>query len=56
MDTGTYVFDDGTGEWAGYSSSGRYTITGSGTSDCVGPPVGTLTIDASGPISQITND
>ena len=52
---GTYVFGNGTGEWAGYSGSGRYTVIGSATNACGNEPVGTLTIDASGPITQISN-
>jgi len=48
---GTYVFGNGTGDWAGYNGSGSYVVKGSGTSLCNQPPVGTLTITASGPIN-----
>ncbi len=53
---GVYVFGNGTGEWAGYSGSGRYTVTGSATNACGDEPVGTLTIKASGPITRISDD
>jgi hypothetical protein len=48
---GTYVFGNGTGAWAGYNGSGSYVAQGSGTSLCNEPPVGSLTIRASGPIN-----
>jgi hypothetical protein len=51
---GTYTFGNGTGEWAGYSGSGKYSVTGSATDACTGPGVGTLTISASGPINLST--
>jgi len=53
---GTYVFGNGTGEWAGYNGSGTYTATGTATDACNGPGTGTLTISASGPINLATND
>jgi hypothetical protein len=56
MEKGTYVFGNGTGQWAGLTGSGRYRVTGSATNACGSEPVGTLTINASGPITQITND
>jgi hypothetical protein len=51
---GTYVFGNGTGEWAGYNGSGRYTAHGSAVNACNGMPRGTLTINASGPINKST--
>jgi hypothetical protein len=53
---GTYVFGNGTGEWAGYNGSGRYTVVGRATNACEGgEPTGTLTIRASGPINHPTD-
>jgi hypothetical protein len=52
---GTYVLGNGTGEWAGYTGSGRYTVRGSATNACSDTPTGTVTINASGPISPINN-
>jgi hypothetical protein len=52
---GTYVFGNGTGEWADYNGSGRYTVTGRAVNACNGTPVGTLTIRASGPINHATD-
>lgn len=48
---GVYVFGGGTGTWAGYNGSGTYTVKVSGTNACTGPPVGTVTITAKGPIN-----
>jgi hypothetical protein len=56
MEKGTYVFGNGTSQWAGYSGSGRYTVVGSATNACGEEPVGTVTINASGPITQISTD
>jgi hypothetical protein len=53
---GTYVFGNGTGEFAAYSGSGRYTSAGSATNACDDTPVGTVTINASGPISPVSSD
>ncbi len=55
MEKGTYVLGNGTGEWAGYTGSGRYTVRGSATDACGDSPIGTVTITASGPLSQIDN-
>ena len=52
---GTYTFGSGTGDWALYSGSGKYSVAGSATDACTGPGVGTVTITASGVISQGTN-
>ena len=48
---GVYVFGGGTGAWEGYNGSGKYTVEASGTNACTGPPVGTVTITAKGPIN-----
>ena len=53
-ETGTYVFGNGTGEWANYNGSGTYTVEGHATNVCTGPPVGTFTITAKGPITLFT--
>jgi len=59
---GTYVFGNGTGEWTSYNGSGRYTVTGVGVSPknpdgtCSDSSVGTLTINATGPINLSTGD
>ena len=54
---GTYVFGNGTGEWAGYNGSGRYTVEGRVTDACEGGSfTGTLTIRASGPINHPTDE
>jgi hypothetical protein len=54
---GTYVFGNGTGEWANYSGSGRYVTRGSGTGSCRGgPATGTVIVRANGPISPINTD
>jgi hypothetical protein len=50
-ETGTYVFGNGTGEWAGYSGSGTYTLNAKIDDVCIDPPVGTFTISAKGPIT-----
>jgi hypothetical protein len=50
-ETGTYVFGNGTGEWAGYSGSGTYTVKVRMTDVCSETPVGTFTITAKGPIT-----
>jgi hypothetical protein len=50
-ETGTYVFGNGTGEWANYNGSGTYTVEGHATNACGDTPVGTLTITAKGPIN-----
>ena len=52
---GTYVFGNGTGEWAGYSGSGTYVAQGSAVDACGNSPVGTLTISASGGINLLTD-
>jgi hypothetical protein len=54
-ETGTYVFGNGTGEWAGYNGSGRYVVRGHAVNACSGTPVGTITIRASGPINHATD-
>ena len=51
---GTYVFGNGTGEWANYNGSGTYTVEAHATNACTGPPVGTFTITAKGPINLST--
>jgi hypothetical protein len=48
---GTYVFGDGTGVWAGYNGSGSYTVSGSAVDACTGPGIGSITINATGPIN-----
>ena len=53
---GTYVFGNGTGEWANYNGSGTYTVKAHATNGCDGPPVGTFTITAKGPINLSTDD
>ncbi len=53
---GTYVFGNGTGEWANYNGSGKYTASGRAVNACNGTPVGTLTIDAHGPINLSTSN
>jgi len=53
---GVYVFGNGTGAWANYSGSGKYTVQGSATNSCGDSPVGTVTINASGPISPLSTD
>ncbi len=53
---GTYVFGNGTGEWADYNGSGHYTVKGHAVNACNGTPVGTLTIHAKGPINHATAD
>jgi hypothetical protein len=55
-ETGTYVFGNGTGEWAGYSGSGTYTVKASIDDVCVENPVGTFTISAKGPITLVGED
>jgi hypothetical protein len=52
---GTYVFGNGTGEWANFNGSGKYTASGTITDACTGPGTGTLTIVAFGPINNSTN-
>jgi hypothetical protein len=53
---GRYVFGNGTGEWAGYNGSGRYTVQGRATDACEGGTfTGTFTIRASGPINHPTD-
>jgi len=53
---GTYVFGDGTGEWAGYNGSGTYTVKGEAVDACGETPVGTITITAKGPINLSTDE
>jgi len=53
---GTYVFGNGTGEWADYNGSGRYSVSGHGVNACNGPPEGSITITARGPINHPTDD
>ena len=53
---GTYVFGNGTGEWANYNGSGKYVARGHAVNACNGTPVGTITITATGPINQSSND
>jgi hypothetical protein len=53
---GTYVFGNGTGEWAGYNGSGTYTAKGQAVDACGDTPVGTVTITAKGPINPPTDD
>jgi hypothetical protein len=53
---GTYVFGNGTGEWADYNGSGTYTVVAHATDACDESPVGTVTITARGPINLITDD
>jgi len=53
---GTYVFGNGTGEWTDYNGSGKYTVKGHAVNACNGTPVGTLTINASGPINHSAED
>ena len=53
---GTYVFGNGTGAWEGYTGSGRYTVRGSATNACGPAPIGTVTINASGPINPPPQD
>jgi hypothetical protein len=53
---GTYVFGNGTGEWANYNGSGKYTAQGHAVNACNGTPVGTVTITAKGPINLSTSD
>ncbi len=50
-ETGTYVFGNGTGQWAGYNGSGTYTVKANLTDVCGDTPVGTFTITAKGPIN-----
>jgi hypothetical protein len=50
------VFGNGTGEWANYNGSGRYTVTGHAVNTCDGAPVGTVTIRARGPINLSKDD
>jgi hypothetical protein len=50
---GTYVFGNGTREWANYSGSGSYKVTGSATDACGPSPIGTVTISATGPITVV---
>ena len=52
---GTYVFGNGTGEWANYNGSGTYTLEVHITDACNVTPVGTFTITAKGPINLSTN-
>jgi hypothetical protein len=53
---GTYVFGNGTGDWAGYNGSGKYTVEGHAVNACNGTPVGSVTIDARGPINLTTDN
>jgi len=53
---GTYVFGNGTGEWAGYNGSGTYTAKGQAVDACGDAPVGTVTITAKGPINPPAAD
>src|SRR5204863_1981039 len=46
---GTYVFGNGTGEWANYTGSGTYTVKAEAVNACGDNPVGTVTITAKGP-------
>ena len=55
-ETGTYVFGNGTGEWADYNGSGTYRVEVRITYGCVDPPVGTFTITAKGPINLATSE
>ena len=55
-ETGTYVFGNGTGEWANYNGSGHYTVKVHAVNACNGTPVGTLTIHAKGPINNAADD
>src|SRR5436190_4594189 len=48
---GTYVFGNGTGEWANYTGSGTYTVKAEAVNACGENPVGTVTITAKGPIT-----
>ena len=52
---GTYVFGNGTGDWANYNGSGTYTLEAHATNACDDPPVGTFTIRAKGPINLSTD-
>jgi hypothetical protein len=49
--TGTYVFGNGTGQWANHNGSGTYTAHGKLTDACGDNPVGTVTLTAKGPIN-----
>jgi hypothetical protein len=50
-ETGTYVFGNGTGQWAGYNGSGTYTAKARLTDACGDNPVGTVTLTGTGPIN-----
>jgi hypothetical protein len=52
---GTFVFGDGTGEWANYNGSGKYTATGHAVNACGDSPLGSVTIDAHGTINNSAN-
>jgi len=54
-ETGTYVFGNGTGEWANYNGSGTYRAEGHATNACDGAPAGTITLTAKGPINHFTD-
>jgi len=50
-ETGRYTFGNGTGAFAGYSGSGTYRVSGTGTNACSETgPTGTISISAKGPI------
>ncbi len=53
---GNYVFGNGTGEWANYNGSGKYTVTGTAIDACTGPGIGSITITASGGINISSTD
>jgi hypothetical protein len=53
---GNYVFGNGTGEWANYNGSGKYTVTGTAIDACTGPGIGSITIAASGGINLSSDD
>jgi hypothetical protein len=54
---GNYVFGDGTGEWANYNGSGKYTVTATAIDACGnGPGIGSQTITASGGINLSSDD
>jgi hypothetical protein len=53
---GNYVFGNGTGEWANYNGSGKYTVNGSAIDACTGPGIGSVTITATGGINNSSTD
>ena len=50
------MLSNGTGEWANYNGSGKYTAQGHAVNACSRTPVGTVTITAKGAINLSTND